>query len=97
MIFSYSLSWPAHALLHTCFSSLLGLDLNFLSQELIALDTTPSKKKKNGAAVDLFALRKVNGTTRILVMKTINIYHNRLYIYMHQDFPVLRATQRTKR
>lgn len=46
MIFSYSLSWPAHALLHTCFSSLLGLDLNFLSQELIALDTTPSKKKK---------------------------------------------------
>lgn len=95
MIFSYSFNWPAHALLHTCFSSLLGLDLNFLSQELIALDTTPSKK--NGAAVDLLALRKVNGITWILVTKTITIYHNRLYIYMHQDFPVLRTTQRTER
>jgi len=72
---------------NTCFSSLLGVDLGFLSQEWIAL-----LKDWRGVLWAYLLIVVAYRTTWALV-NTINVYFNRQYIYLDQDFSVPRATQ----
>lgn len=72
---------------NTCFSSLLGLDLVFLSQEWIAL------LKDWRGVLRAYLLIVVAYRRTWALVNTINVHFIRLYIYLDQDFSVLRATQ----